>query len=366
MKRAVLFGIVAIFLAVSGTAYFLWSDFVDSPASEEDREVVYDVSPGRTFAFVAQELERQGVIRNAALFSLLARVQGDAGKMKVGEYAFRTSMAPRQVLEILKSGKSIGRNFTVSEGLNIYEIAELVQQSGISTRETFLRTVTDPRVIQSLVGEPVASLEGYLFPETYQVTKYTELMTLLRSMVQKFNQVYAGIEVQVKAMGWTRHQAVTLASIVEKETGAPEERPLIASVFHNRLQKGMMLQTDPTVLYAKMRRSGKYELSITRADLGFEDDYNTYRRKGLPPGPIANPGAEALKAVVQPAESRYLFFVSQNDGTHIFSVDYADHQKAVNRFQLDPRAREGKSWRDLNRSRAVAPPTSPTPPVQRR
>jgi UPF0755 protein len=352
MKKAALFGIVVVFLIVSGTATLLWTRFLNSPASDSNEEIVYEVVPGKTFARVSKELESQKIISNSALFNLFARLRGQSSKMKVGEYLFRPNMRPLEVLEVLTSGKSIGRNFTVSEGLNIYEIAELVASTGISTRDEFLQLTQDPQFVQSLLGEAHPSLEGYLYPETYQVTKYTELKTLVRSMVQKFLHVYASVEPTAKAMGWSRHQVVTLASIIEKETGAPEERPLISSIFHNRLSKGMMLQTDPTVLYAKMLKTKNPEISITRLDLMMDDDYNTYKRKGLPPGPIANPGSEALRAAVNPAKSEYLFFVSQNNGTHIFSKDYSDHQKAVMRFQLDPKARDGKSWRDLKKSKS--------------
>ena len=149
--------------------------------------------------------------------------------------------------------------------------------------------------------------------------------------------------------GWTRHEIVTLASIIEKETGAPFERLQISSVFHNRLKKKMRLQTDPTVIYARLLRTGNYHLSISRADLKTDHPYNTYTRKGLPPGPISNPGTAALKAVVNPADTDFLYFVSRNDGTHVFSKNYKDHSSAVTSFQMDPKAREGKSWRDLNK-----------------
>ena len=351
MKKLLLLVIVAFFLLVVGAGYGIWKGFLANPGSMPEQEIVYEVMPGKTFSAVAKDLEQKGIVSNAALFSFFARVTGEASKMKVGEYLFKTSMRPTEVMGVLISGKSIGRNFTISEGLNIYEVADLIEPLGIGTREQFLKDVQDPVFIQSLLGESPTSLEGYLFPETYQVTKFTEMRVLIKSMVQKFMAVYTPLIPLAKAKGWTRQQVVTLASIVEKETGAPEERPLISSVFHNRLQKGMMLQTDPTILYAKMRKSGHFEIKIGSAGLALEDDYNTYKHKGLPPGPIANPGAESLRAALSPAQSEYLFFVSQNNGTHIFSKDYAAHQKAVAKFQQDPKMREGKSWRDLKRER---------------
>jgi len=166
-----------------------------------------------------------------------------------------------------------------------------------------------------------------------------------------YNEVMASSQIQdfPWAKNWGKRQIVTLASIIEKETGAPEERPLISSVFHNRLKRGMLLQTDPTIIYGKAMLTGKIEINITRADLSKATDYNTYVISGLPPGPIANPGKESLLAAVRPASSKYLYFVSHNDGTHQFSEDYQSHVKAVQKFQLDPKARQGKSWRDLNK-----------------
>lgn len=351
MKKAILFGIVAVFLIVCGTATLLWTRFLNSSPVSAGTEVVYEVIPGKSFSSVAKELEQRGIITNAALFSLFARLRGEASRMKVGEYAMRTDMVPNDVLTILVSGKSIGRNFTVAEGLNIYEIAALIEEAKIGTKEEFLKEVQDPAFIRKMLGEDRPSFEGYLYPETYQITKFTQLRELVRAMVQRFLSVYSEVEADAKARGWSRHQTVTFASLIEKETGAPEERPLISSVFHNRLNQGMMLQTDPTVLYAKMRRSQGFEISITRLDLAMDDPYNTYKHKGLPPGPISNPGRDSLRAAVKPATTENLFFVSQNNGTHIFTKDYAAHQKAVMKFQMDPKARTGKSWRDLQKEK---------------
>ena len=351
MKKIILILILAVFAGTLGAGYSVWKGFLNNPGSTPEQEIIYEVVPGKSFSSVAKDLELKGIISNAAFFSFFARLTGEASKMKVGEYLFKTTMRPTEVMGILISGKSIGRNFTISEGLNIYEIADLIEPLGIGKREEFLKEVQDPEFVKALLGEQVSSLEGYLFPETYQVTKYTEMKVLIRSMVQKFMAVYTPLVPLANARGWSRQQVVTLASIIEKETGAPEERPLISSVFHNRLKKGMMLQTDPTILYAKMRRSGHFEIKIGSAGLALEDDYNTYRHKGLPPGPIANPGAESLRAALSPATSEYLFFVSQNNGTHIFSKDYGSHQKAVAKFQQDPKMREGKSWRDLKKER---------------
>ncbi|WP_413576538.1 endolytic transglycosylase MltG [Bdellovibrio sp. HCB290] len=338
---------VALLVAVGVCVGFLGYQYANTAPSSIAQEVVYEVLPGKAFNTVAKDLESKGLVRNSFFFSMYARFKNERSKVKVGEYLLRTNMTPDEVLDVITSGKSIARAFTISEGLSIYEISDLYEKAGFGTAADFMRLVRDPELIQSLLGEKQISLEGYLFPETYMLTKFTDTKGLISAMVKRFLYVYNEIQPQSHLKGWTRHQIVTLASIVEKETGAPQERPLISSVFHNRLQKGMKLQTDPTIIYGKAETLGKIVINITRADLTAPTRYNTYVIPGLPPGPIANPGKEALLAAMNPEKSSYLFFVSQNDGTHVFSEDYKGHQSAVKRYQLDAKAREGRSWRDL-------------------
>lgn len=342
-----LMAVIALVVGLGGTVAFLSYEFLKTPPSSEPQEVIYEVIPGKGFNSIAKELEQKGLIKNSFFFSIYARASGERSKLKVGEYLLRTNMPPKEILSIITSGKSIGRSFTVSEGLCIYEIAELYEKQGFGKATDFMAVVRDVEFIKSLLGESHSSLEGYLFPETYELTKYTDAKTLISNMVKRFFVVYNEVFPQAIIHGWSRHQIVTLASIIEKETGAPQERPLISSVFHNRLQKKIRLQTDPTIIYGKAEQTGKIEISITRADLNTPTPYNTYVIEGLPPGPIANPGKEALLAALKPTTSDYLFFVSQNDGTHVFSSDYKAHQRAVQKFQLNPKAREGKSWRNL-------------------
>lgn len=341
--------LLVLLAAVGGGVAFLAYQFTSSRPSDLAQDVVYEVTPGKGFATIASELEQKGLVKNAMFFNIYARFKGDRSRIKVGEYLLRTNMTPPEVLATIVSGKSIARSFTVSEGLSTYEIADLYERQGFGTAASFLALTRDPQLIQSLLGEKVPSLEGYLFPETYMLTKYTDTKTLISNMVKRFLYVYNEVLPQAEITWMTRNQVVTLASIIEKETGAPEERPLISSVFHNRLAKKMRLQTDPTVIYGKAEQLGRIVINITRQDLQTPTPYNTYVIFGLPPGPIANPGREALLAAVNPAESAYLFFVSQNDGTHVFSEDYQGHKKAVQKFQLDRKAREGKSWRDLQK-----------------
>lgn len=350
MKKVVALTIVFLFAATLVLSWQLWQTFINSPASADTDKIIYEVRPGHTLTFVARDLERNGVVSNANLFLLLARLRGQANLLKVGEYQLAKNMRPSEILTVLTSGQSVGRKFTVTEGLNIYEISELYQLGGFGSRDDFLRLAVNREFAKQLVGEDVGTLEGYLFPETYQITKYTDTRSVLRAMVARFMDVFRrDVQGISPPIAMNRHQIVTLASIIEKETGAPEERPLISSVFHNRLAKNMMLQTDPTILYGKTRKAGRLATNISRIDLVTPDPYNTYTIRGLPPGPIANPGREALLAAVQPEQSNYLFFVSQNDGTHVFSTDLAAHNRAVQTHQKDPRARAGKSWRDLQK-----------------
>jgi len=346
-----LFSLLMIIVLIGG---FVGYHFVNSRPSDNPEEVVFEVTQGKSFSRVANELQALQLVNNGTLFTWFARLQGAAGKMKVGEYALRKDMKPSEILSIIVSGKSIGRPFTIVEGLNIFEIAELYENQGFGKREDFLIWAADPAFVKQLLGEERTSLEGYLYPETYFLTKFTTTKELLQAMVGNFNQAYKDVETKSEIKGWTRHQVVTLASIIEKETGAPEERPRISSVFHNRMLKGMMLQTDPTIIYGLAEIAQKTVYSITRADILRPTRYNTYVIKGLPPGPIGNPGKAALEAAVRPEKTEYLFFVSQNDGTHIFSTDYEAHSRAVKKFQVDRKAREGKSWRDLQK-KSVGP-----------
>lgn len=350
-KFGVFFGAVfGLVVAAAGAGAFLAWQFAHTPGSLEDHDVVYEVFPGKSFATIAKDLELAGVVKNAHAFNLYARMTGERAKVKVGEYLVKTSMRPSEVLSVITSGKSIAHPFTVSEGLNLFEIAAQYESQKFGTAAEFTKLARDPVFAKSLVGEDVSSLEGYLFPETYQVTKFTTTRELISAMVYRFNAVWKELVPQIKTPQLVRHQIVTLASIIEKETGASEERPLISSVFHNRIVKNMRLQTDPTIIYGIADETGVVPSNISRADITRPTKYNTYVISGLPPGPIANPGRLALLAAVAPASSSYLYFVSQNNGTHVFSATYEEHERAVHRFQVDPKAREGKSWRDLSKS----------------
>ena len=313
-----------------------------------DEKVVFLLEPGVPFKQIMDRLEEQGLIDNKLAILIFAKITGWDRKMKHGEYSLNRAMTPYQLLETLASGKSILYQITFPEGANMYEIAAQLEEKGFFKASDFLAFVRNPEEVKALLMvDGISSLEGYLFPETYSLTRFTTLKELVTSMVRRFRTVYNEVLTEMGGKSsMSRHQVVTLASIVEKETGAPEERPLISSIFHNRLKIGMKLQSDPTIMYGILDQTGQPKMNITKKDLLTPTLYNTYTIKALPPGPIANPGREAIRAVMKPAESKYLYFVSRNDGTHVFSEDYKMHQKAVQSFQLNSKAREGKSWRD--------------------
>lgn len=342
--------LVMIFVALLGGAAWFYISFVNQAPSASSQEVIFEVKPGKPFKKITRELKEQGLIRGTWQFSFLAHLRGATHKLRVGEYLLRPNMRPDEVLQVITSGKSIPHPFTVQEGFNIYEVADLWQSKGFGKKEEFLKLCHDQKLIKELLGEPLPSLEGYLFPETYNLTKYTGAEGLIRMMVSRFLAVYAQLK-DLNKTGLGRNEIVTLASIIEKETGAPDERPRISSVFHNRLKIKMKLQTDPTVLYGIMDKTGSWRMNITRQDLIIPTRYNTYVLPGLPFGPIANPGRESLRSAMQPDTTNYLYFVSRNDGTHVFTTNFKDHNAAVRKYQLDPKAREGKSWRDLKKAR---------------
>ncbi len=337
------FGVFTVWLYLS----LMW------PVSNGSGEEIVDIPPGTAFSKLAHSLEERGLVSSARLFSLYARMTGQSQKIQMGEYEVRRDMSPHDILNVITSGKTRLYKLTIPEGYNIFEISEILDRSWAGRGREFLELVRDPVTVHAMLGEPAASLEGYLFPETYAVSKYMPVRQLLRMMVDKFKQVYAELASEADGMGaakaMSRQQIVTFASVVEKETGASTERPLIASVFYNRLKKGMRLQSDPTIIYGIWSETGSYLKNIRKSDILHPTPYNTYTVKALPAGPICNPGREALAAVLHPAKSEYLYFVSRNDGTHIFSETYKQHEKAVRDFQINRRARQGKSWRDLKK-----------------
>jgi len=296
----------------------------------------FEVARGEAFGRVATRLEADGLVQSAFVWKLHGRREGVTGQLKVGEYELSPHMSSDQILEVLISGRVKTYPVTVPEGTRAIEIAERLQAAGLADAEAFMAVATDPEVARRL-GVTGDRLEGYLYPDTYQLPRGMTPFEIARAMTRQFEAVWTE-QIAALAEGSTlsKPEIVTLASIVEKETAAPEERPLIAAVFLNRLGKRMRLETDPTVIYGIEDFDGNLRKRHLQDG---SNPYNTYRIMGLPPGPIASPGAEALRAVVEPSETDYLYFVSRNDGTHYFSATYAEHVNAVNRYQKRRRRR---------------------------
>lgn len=293
-----------------------------------------DIRPGSSLRAVAARLEREGIIDSALRFELLGRLRGWASDVQAGQYRLGAHLTPVQIARILTAGRVHLHRLTVPEGYTVAQIARLTEIRGLCPAAAFIERARDGSRVRNL-GVPAASLEGYLFPDTYLLAYGADCDTLLQAMTDRFRQVFdAPWRERARELGLSVNEVVTLASIVEKETGVAAERPLIASVFHNRLQRRMRLQSDPTVIYGLGER---FKGNLTRAHLREPGPYNTYRIAGLPPGPIANPGRAALEAALFPADSDYLYFVAKPDRTHHFSKTLAEHNRAVQRHQIQRR-----------------------------
>jgi len=277
----------------------------------------------------ADMLFRSGVIRSPLYFYGYARLSGYGQRIQAGEYQLSGIMTPKQILEILASGKVYHYKITIPEGFNLNEIAATIAREGLMDEHGFLETARNPGLSHTL-NIDADTVEGYLFPDTYYFTKGTDAERIISTMTRRFRQSLtpAMIE-QAGKEGLTIHQAVTLASLIEKETGADNERPIVSSVFHNRLKRKMRLESDPTVVYGIDHFDGK----ITRQQLATPTPYNTYMCEGLPFGPIASPGLKSILAAIYPAQTDYLYFVATNDKTHQFSRTLDEHLKAVRRYQ---------------------------------
>lgn len=337
MKKTLIILVVAAVVVAAGVVGIKWwqlKDWAATPHGGRGRSLAVEIPRGAGPQQVSRLLEKTGVIDNAERFSFyLRRVRRAAGQIKSGELAFRDNMTPDQVIDVLREGTPFTYKITIPEGLRIDEVAALYERLGMAQATRFVARCRDRGFVSSL-GIPADSLEGFLFPDTYRFRKSTPLDEILRTMVEHYKGVFVEKwRRRAVQLGMNELQVVTLASIIEKETGAAHERPLISGVFHNRLRDGWKLQTDPSVIYAVLLERGHFNGNLTRDDLRIDSPYNTYRHQGLPPGPICNPGADALRAALWPKKTRYFFFVSRNDGTHEFCETLACHNRAVKRYQ---------------------------------
>jgi UPF0755 protein len=315
------FFVIVLLIGLIAAGWFTWAAML--PVGPAQTTFVL-LRPGWTTRHIARELQHDGIIRSADAFLLLHYAQG-LGSLKAGEYKFE---APANALEVrrrLLHGDVYVRTVQIPEGYNIYDIAAVVEQAGLGSAADFLTAAQGDLFLIKDLDPNAKSLEGYLFPDTYHFTRIDTAHEIVAAMVHRFRQ-------EAQKIGLLRagdvHRIVTVASIVEKETAVPGERPEVASVYYNRLGRNMLLGADPSVVYAALV-AGRYRGTIYLSDLQFDSPYNTYKYAGLPPGPIANPGAASLEAAMNPAQTEYLYFVSDNNGHHRFSQTAAEHERNV-------------------------------------
>lgn len=302
------------------------------PATQIPPGTVFEILPDESFRSVAARMEGQGLIRSQRALQLLGRLKEIDKKIRAGEYQLEGPLTIAEALKLLSEGKIIERKVTIPEGSTLIQIADAIERAGINTKDKILPEFYLQKYLD-ILDIPAKSLEGYLFPETYKFAKSTSPETIVNQMlkegVTRWLQEYTD---RAEGLGFNRHEILTLASIIEKESGNQEEQPLISSVFHNRLKEKMKLQSDPTVIYGLENFNG----NLTKEDLNNPHPYNTYVIDGLPPAPICNPGLTAIKAALYPAETKFLYFVSTNNGNHVFSESYDEHLKMVELYQKNP------------------------------
>jgi UPF0755 protein len=356
--------IVIVFLAlllIGGAAYVVYSVYtglggiqglvrgsvsqLDTPVSDDSRKVTFTVQPGQSAIQIGDELYALGLIRSPLTFRTLVEARGVGSKIESGEYELSPSMTTGEIVTVLSKGASrSGITITIPEGWRAEQAAQKVEALGIARSDEVLQLVSGGARAGLPLAEPLpagATLEGYLFPETYEVAKGATARTLIEMMARQFDKaVTPKLRQQMTTRGLTLHQAVTLASIVEREAAIPAEQPIIASVYLNRLKRDMPLQADPTVQFAVASANladalgySYWKRDLSRDDLRLVSPYNTYVQHGLPPGPICSPGLAALEAVANPATTDYLYFVAKGDGSHVFATTDTEHAANVERYR---------------------------------
>ncbi|MDI6858070.1 MAG: endolytic transglycosylase MltG [Dehalococcoidia bacterium] len=310
------------------------------PRAQMSEPVVVVIEEGDGAREMAEALEKEGVISSARLFRVLVAFMDIEDELQAGEYEFDTNMPVLVVIDRIHQGVTAPNVVTVPEGLRLEEVAALLEEKGVVSAADFLAAADDAYAFAFLSGRPEgATLEGYLFPATYGFSRNPTAEKVIGQMLEAFQkQVVPEIVAEIAASELDLHEVITLASIVEREARKPEERPLIASVYLNRLKVGLALQADPTVQYAlasdkeNVQRYGFWKKELSFADLEVESPYNTYKYVGLPPGPIASPGLDSIRAVVRPARTNYLFFVARDDGSHVFAETLDEHLRNVEEY----------------------------------
>ena len=323
---------IVILLAAGYIAYEGYS-FLRVPPSSPGEEAFFTVGPGETFYSVAQRLYDQGLITNVQYFRLLARYKNNLNSIQAGEFRLHSGWTPDKVLSMLVSGRPILYRLSLREGLTWWETGKIVSEAGYCSFDDFAATVRDPELL-ARYHIPFKNAEGFLFPETYllQRPKKRDARPVVELLLKTFWERAAKVWPEGRPAPEILKRVVILASVVEKETGVASERPTIAGVYAKRLQKNMLLQADPTVIYGLGQQ---FDGNLTRPHLNDADNaYNTYQKPGLPPGPICSPGLDALLAAAHPEEHDFYYFVAKGDGSHYFSKNLREHNRAVRKYQL--------------------------------
>jgi UPF0755 protein len=333
MKKTLAAVLLTAILVAAGAAGMAWTRLQTPYKGYDSREQYVQIPAGAGAAEIRQRLLDSGIVRDALTLRLALRWTGASRELQAGEYRFDRPMTPIEVVDKIARGDVYGQRITFPEGLTIREMAELYESNGLGTARDFIAATRNVTLIADL--DPDArDLEGYLFPDTYTLGRTAPAARLIEMMVSGFRSAYRSDQSQREGdRPLSAREVVTLASLVEKETGKAEERPVVAAVYRNRLRIGMGMQADPTVVYA-LQKAGRYNGNIRKTDLSIDSPYNTYRYPGLPPGPIASPGKASLAAAAQPADADYLYFVSRNDGSHVFARTLNEHNRNVEEYQV--------------------------------
>lgn len=292
----------------------------------------FEIKSGDHFKKILHNLETKNLISQSQVFYIAAKIKNVTSKLKAGSYFIKANSSMEDILNTLTLGKVELTKVTIPEGKNIFEIAQILQENNITDKETFLKLANNPSIDDFPIAKGAPNLEGYLFPNTYYFSKEAKALDVINLMIQEFQKQTQSLEMNSSKL--SPYELLILASIVEKETSVGSERNRIAGVFYNRLRKSMPLQSDPTTIYGVFDR---YKGNITKKHLKEKNPYNTYQIPGLPIGPICNPGLDSIKAVLNPEQNSYLYFVSKNDGTHDFSKTYKEHQNKVWKYQIKKR-----------------------------
>ncbi len=332
-------GLAWFVMQTPGSVFTEENEHTIPPAATNGQTVLITVKKGETSSDIGADLQKQGVIRSKRLFEVLVGVTGVQNSLQAGDYEFDPGLPAVEVVRRIAEGRTASREVTIPEGLRAEEVGALLEKAGIVSQQSFMEALVRGRYDQPFLQQSTAAgLEGFIFPATYDFNKGTSAQDVVSRMLDAF-QANVADKLQLEGQDLTLDQVVTLASIVEREAQVPSERPRIASVYLNRLRLGLQLQADPTVQYAvaqsadSVAQYGYWKKELTIDDLHLDSPYNTYVKAGLPPGPIANPGFDAIQAVVRPEQTNYLFFVAKGDGSHVFAETLEEHLRNVEKYR---------------------------------